>query len=427
VNQPLHTLLARLRRLLGPPAEDGPADGQLLQRFVSAQDRAAFETLLGRHGPMVLGVCRRLLRHEQDAEDAFQATFLALARKATAIRRHQSLAGWLYRTAYRAALRLRAGARRACRLVEDVPAREPGPAGTTELRPLLDEEIGRLPERYRLPVVLCYLEGRSTEEAAQVLGCARGTVFSRLAWARERLRNRLLRRGLAPAAAAALTGALTPASEAVPPELAAGVVRAAGAYAMGKGIEAGFVPARVTALTEGVLQTMSRTKLKVATALLLGLGITLGGAWLCPRQPSGTGQARAEPPVARAVGKREAKARGKKEEGVSVRTLPPVVVRTVPAAGETAVSAKDTKEIRVTFSKKMTDGSWSWSQLSAETFPTVAGKVRYEKDGRTCVLPVKLKPGKTYAIWVNSERFDNFKDADGRPAVPYLLAFQTKP
>jgi len=109
---------------------------------------------------------------------------------------------------------------------------------------------------------------------------------------------------------------------------------------------------------------------------------------------------------------------------VSVKTAQPVVVRTVPQAGSTDVDPK-TAEIKVTFSKDMEDGSWSWSQLSEETFPKMIGKPSYLKDKRTCVVKVKLEPGKTYAIWLNSEKFENFKDADGRSAVPYFLVFQT--
>ena len=110
---------------------------------------------------------------------------------------------------------------------------------------------------------------------------------------------------------------------------------------------------------------------------------------------------------------------------VALETVPPVVVKTVPEAGAADVDPK-LAEIRVTFSKDMQDGSWSWSTLSKETFPEVAGKPRYRDDKRTCVLPVKLEPGKTYAVWVNSAKFGNFKDADGRSAVPYLLVFKTK-
>ena len=111
-----------------------------------------------------------------------------------------------------------------------------------------------------------------------------------------------------------------------------------------------------------------------------------------------------------------------------MRTLPPVVVSTVPRAGDTLVDAARTAEIRVTFSKDMMDGNWSLVQISDETFPTSTGKIRYQKDRRTCVLPCKLEPGRTYVLWVNqADKYLNFKDADGRPAIPYLLVFETKP
>ena len=115
------------------------------------------------------------------------------------------------------------------------------------------------------------------------------------------------------------------------------------------------------------------------------------------------------------------------EDKPSVKTLPPVVAQTVPASGDTLVDASKVKEIRVTFSKPMTDKSWSWSQISDDTFPKSDKQPHYEKDGKTCVYPVTLQPGRTYAIWLNSEKFHNFKDSDGRPAVPYLLVFETKP
>jgi len=115
------------------------------------------------------------------------------------------------------------------------------------------------------------------------------------------------------------------------------------------------------------------------------------------------------------------------KEAPSVRTLPPVVVTTVPQSGDTQVDAAKVKEIRVTFSKDMTDQSWSWSQISGETFPNITGEIRYEKDKRTCAAPVSLEPGRTYVTWLNSQKFGNFKDVAGRSAVPYLLVFETKP
>ncbi len=165
---PLRLVLHHLHRLTGRP-DTGVPDAQLLQRFAAVRDEAAFELILWRHGPMVRGVCRRVLRHTQDAEDAFQATFLTLVRKAGSIGQRESLAGWLYRVAYRVALRARdAAARRPASgaLTSEVAA----PDATSELvwrdlRPVLNEEINCLPRKYSLPIILCYLQGKTYEQA----------------------------------------------------------------------------------------------------------------------------------------------------------------------------------------------------------------------------------------------------------------------
>jgi RNA polymerase sigma factor (sigma-70 family) len=269
----LQTVVRHLRRRAGAEG-GGLSDAQLLERFVTAGDEAAFELLLWRHGAMVLRLCRRILRHEQDAEDAFQATFLALARKGRSVGRRGSVGGWLYTVAYRAALTARARTgRRAAREgpLTDVPA----PPATAEadgrdLRPVLDDEIRRLPERYRGPFVLCYLEGLTVAEAAARLGRPRGTVGTHLARARQRLRARLTGRGLGPCAVG-LTAALAGRATAQPPPaLLAGTLRlAAGAAA---------APAPVLTLTEGVLRAMWLTQLKsVMTAVVVAAALGAGG------------------------------------------------------------------------------------------------------------------------------------------------------
>lgn len=110
----------------------------------------------------------------------------------------------------------------------------------------------------------------------------------------------------------------------------------------------------------------------------------------------------------------------------SVKSMPPTVVKTAPQSGDMAVDAAMTKQISVTFSKEMTDGSWSWTQISKESFPQIVGKPKYLEDRKTCVAEVRLEPRKTYVIWINSQKYGGFKDMDGKPAVPYLLVFQTK-
>jgi RNA polymerase sigma factor (sigma-70 family) len=182
------------------PDDAATTDGQLLERFARLGDRDAFSRLVQRHGPMVLGVCFRVLNNEHDADDAFQATFLVLARRASAIRKSESVGSWLYGVAYRIAVRARSDAARR-RVVEGraeaMVQQDPvGDLAWQELRPVLDEELARLPAKYRVPLVLCYLEGKTNTEAAAELGWTKGTVSGRLARARDLLRNRLTRRGL---------------------------------------------------------------------------------------------------------------------------------------------------------------------------------------------------------------------------------------
>lgn len=190
----------------------GLADEELIERFLhSGRDEAeaAFRLLVIRHGPMVLGVCRHVLNQHQDAEDAFQATFIALARKAGSIKDRRVLARWLYEVAYRIAVRAKTSAVRK-RMRERQGAEMSvtaahNEAGWNELRPVLHEELSRLPDKYRTPVVLCYLEGKTNEEAAELLRWPVGTVKGRLSRARELLRSRLAKRGLALSAAFLVT------------------------------------------------------------------------------------------------------------------------------------------------------------------------------------------------------------------------------
>jgi RNA polymerase sigma factor (sigma-70 family) len=274
----LHSVLHHLQRLTGGGSTVPDAD--LLARFVARRDEAAFELLLWRHGPMVQGVCRRLLANAADVEDAFQAAFLALVRKAASIASGQSVAGWLYRVAYRVALRLRAAAARQPSPAPDLDPAAPADPTWSDLRPVLDEEVNRLPEKYRLPIVLCYFQGRTHEEAARELGCPRNTVSIRLLRARERLRARLASRGLA-LSAATLVLVLTErvASATVAVALVEAAASAGMAWATGRAA-AGAVSPRAAALAEGVLKAMFASKLKyLAAVLCLALGVLGGGTW----------------------------------------------------------------------------------------------------------------------------------------------------
>jgi RNA polymerase sigma factor (sigma-70 family) len=263
----------RFLRTLKPGGEAGEAaDRELLERWAAVRDGDAFAALVGRHGPMVFGVCRRVLRNAHDAEDAFQATFLVLARRAGSVSRPELLGNWLYGVAYRTALKARAGSRR--RRSREVPMLDDAPAPARdadgeELGGVLDEEVGRLPGRYRAAFVLCYLEGRTNEEAARLLGCPKGTVLSRLAWARDRLRYRLTRRGLTlaaglPAAFISAGGA----EAAVPAALARVTVQTVLGQATAS--------AEVAALAKGVVQSMLVSKYKFVSALVLAVGIVAG-------------------------------------------------------------------------------------------------------------------------------------------------------
>ena len=283
----LGAALRQIQRLFSEGSSTGLSDTQLLAGFAARRDEAAFAALVARHGPMVLAVCRGILRDPHDAEDAFQATFLVLARKAGSAWAEGQLGGWLHKVAYRIAVRARADAarRRALeRRAAEVEAVEyTRDSLEDDLRPALHEEVARLPAKLRLPVVLCYLEGLTHAQAAVALRCGEATLRRRLAGARERLRLRLARRGFEPSAAA-LGGALAKeAGAAVPPLCAEATVRAAIRVAAGEAAAA-VVGTRVAHLTRGGLNLAINGSnmtvcvlLAVGAAVSLAAGITAGG------------------------------------------------------------------------------------------------------------------------------------------------------
>jgi RNA polymerase sigma factor (sigma-70 family) len=311
-------LLQHLRHLIGSVPAAAMTDSELLERFVSRRDETAVEVLVRRHGPLVFGVCRRVLHNLHSAEDAFQATFLILARKAPSLVRRERLGSWLYKIAYRLALRARANEVRRQQREARAARSRPDPASHAtspgDLIVALEVELQRLPARHRDPLVLCYLEGKTNQVAARVLRCPSGSMSARLAQARERLREGLARRRfVAPAAGIAGLLATAAAEAAVPPQLLVNTVRAAMWFASAEAGCAGAVSGQAAALARGVFRTMFLNKLKIATAAFLAAAMLGTGATMLLRaapqagppaqaaspQPREERPARAEAPDAR--------------------------------------------------------------------------------------------------------------------------------
>jgi RNA polymerase sigma factor (sigma-70 family) len=274
-------VIRHLRRAMLVRDGAGLTDGQLLEDYISRRDEAAFAALVRRHGPMVWGVCRRVLSNYHDAEDAFQATFLVLLRKAVSIAEKELLANWLYGVAHQTALKARAtAARRKVRERQVTEMPEPEEARQDlwhDLQPLLDQELSRLPAKYRVPVVLCDLEGKTRKEAAQQLGWPEGTVAGRLARARAMLASRLTRYGVVPSSGALVTMLAQEASARVPASVVSSTINAARLLAAGH-VAAGVISTKVATLTEGVLKAMLLSKLTgVLVVPVLVAAVLLGG------------------------------------------------------------------------------------------------------------------------------------------------------
>jgi RNA polymerase sigma factor (sigma-70 family) len=289
--QTLRRVLPQILRFLDAQAGRKQTDGCLLEQFITRRDEGAFAILVERHGPMVLRVCRRVLRDAHEAEDAFQAVFLVLALRADAVRRRESLGSWLYGVARRVAAKARVqSARRRIREASAaavVPVTSAPETEWTEFRGVLDEELSRLPELYRRPFVLCCLEEKTQEQAAAALGCPRSSLASRLTRAKEIMRRRLTERGV------------------VPTGLTAIAVRTACGAVHGSGIS-GTTPARVLALAHGAMKALSATHIIVILSLTLfaGAGVVAAGALAPPAagdkpvKPAASGAAAAAAPEA---------------------------------------------------------------------------------------------------------------------------------
>jgi RNA polymerase sigma factor (sigma-70 family) len=291
--------LRQLTRGMASEMLGDQSDRQLVERLLAAQDDAVFEALVRRHGPMVYRVCWRVLQHVEDAEDAFQATFLLLARKLRTVRKRDSLASWLHGIAHRVALDAKARDLRRRGREERAAKSQPGPSDEitwSELRTVIDSALGQLPEKLRQPLILCYLEGRSQEEAAKQLGWSKSTLLRRLEEARAALGRRLIRRGIVwSAALSAVLVSNCIASASLPASLIGSTVEAAAGIAAGHALT-GVVSTNVIALTEGVVKAMITSKMKsVVAAVLVGAALVSGGLLLAGRSEFSLPAAAQEP------------------------------------------------------------------------------------------------------------------------------------
>ncbi|MCA9116098.1 MAG: sigma-70 family RNA polymerase sigma factor, partial [Planctomycetaceae bacterium] len=278
----------------GVPREDGPSgpgaeshDEQLLNQFLQDQSEQAFTRLVNRHAGLVMGVCRRALGNREDAEDAFQATFLVLARKAATVRRGSSLSGWLYQTAYRLSLRARAGrARRREQSLEIEVMATPetfSDIASEHSQAVLDEELNRLPAKYRLPLFLCCVEGRSREEAARQLDLSAGAVKGRVERGRNLLRRRLMLRGVSFSVATWVLAGLQQSAEAaqiVSPSLIASTVQAGVQYAAGHAALGSASPYAVSLANRSVHMLSLSTVRVFACSVFAAGSLAVTASWL---------------------------------------------------------------------------------------------------------------------------------------------------
>ncbi|HEY7308498.1 MAG TPA: sigma-70 family RNA polymerase sigma factor [Gemmataceae bacterium] len=288
--RPWEPVLEHIRALAAARPDARACDAELLSRFVGRRDEAAFESLLRRHGPMVLRVARRVLDNDADAEDVFQATFLLLARRASTIRKRESVASWLHSVAYRLAVSMRSKRRKRQatekRAAEARPTETPSASAWSELEGTLHEALAQLPAKYRTPLVYCYLEGWTQEEVARDLGVPLGTLRSWVARGRELLRKRLLRRGIAFSATGASSALLASAcatAEAVPISLRIATLQAVRLFDVG-GNAMTLVSPQVAMLVRRGMTTLLVAKLKGGAACFLVLALLVAGSgWAAHR------------------------------------------------------------------------------------------------------------------------------------------------
>ncbi len=389
----LNAVVQYLHGLARKSASASLSDRDLLRQFIRNRDECAFEILVRRHGQLVLGVCRRVLHHDHDAEDAFQATFLVLVRKAAALRSPESLANWLYGVANRTAMEMRrARVRRQAKEAMAMPRTEPEAIAPIDFRVAFDEELALLPDKYREAVVLCDLQAKTRREAARELSCAEGTVASRLARGRALLAQRLNRRGIGISVGTVAAAAIGENAVAlVPRVLTMNTIKAASLLAAGQPICA-IVSASIAAATEGALKSMFMIKLKLLASILMVLTAGLCSAGLLYQVAAGANQA----------GETSAQARAKDTVADESTTVTGKVVdeRGAPVAG---VAIEKRGRFHQTF--KATSDQEGKFRIAIRDWPIHAplvaddgsgriGILKLDKDSPRSGLTIRLLPSK---------------------------------
>jgi RNA polymerase sigma factor (sigma-70 family) len=435
----------------------GRTDGQLLDSFLQQKDRAALAALVRRHGPMVWGVCSRMLRSHHDVEDAFQATFLILVQKAATLPDLETVGNWLYGVAHQTAVRMRAlAARRSVRERQVAVLPEPAsaePYVSEDLEPVLDGALARLPRKYRVLLVLCHLEGKTLKEVARQLAIPLGTVASRLATARAMLAKRLSRPGVV--VSGVVPGALASSSAAsagVPVAVTSSTIKTATLVAAGQRLE-GAVSPTVAALVRGVTKAMFTSKIKSVLAVALVVGLALGGGVVGVRllgvpsavaqQPKG--DAPGDPGVASSKEEKAGPVRANQDEKSKPDTrkdldrLQGTWLVVGAEEGGKEIPAEDLKEAKETFvvkGRKMTycrDGKVLFTMrisLDPDITPKeidlafIDGREKgygnhaiYQLDGDR----LKLRMNDKFGGNSDSERPMEFSTAEGKEAVLFIL------
>jgi RNA polymerase sigma factor (sigma-70 family) len=417
-------LLQFLRRIPVDPRGSTVPDQELLQRFLGGREEAAFAAILHRHGPMVLDVCRGVLANESDVEDAFQATFLVLAHRAASIRQWHTLGSWLHGVAYRTALKARAEAarRRHEAAVPPRQARDGDPATWAEARQLVHEELGRLSDRHREPLVLCYLQGKTQDEAARLLGLSKGTLKRRLERGRAVLRARLVRRGLgAPALLLLSAWPSARASGCVPPPWARAAVRSAVGVAGEDSVAVG-ASARVAALTEGVLRTMMlKTMLKTRVAAVLLAVVVAAAGWAVVTFATSAAEPRQPVPAARPA-LRGAQDRGKpKAEPRPVVIAEDAIIRQVAWGGGRIVATVGLNMEVVEF--KDGSGGFVAPHNTIKLWDATTGKLLRSlgEEKHTNIMAIAFSPdGKMAAV--SAVKFDEQDPRKGKAEIRVVEA-----